>query len=72
MSEQQREPLVVALGEKEQAQKTIASIPESHPFEIRYAKVEKIDWESCRKVLDRKEREMVLKNHWGLFVAEEL
>ncbi len=62
----------MALGEKEQAQKTIASIPESHPFEIRYAKVEKIDWESCRKVLDRKEREMVLKNHWGLFVAEEL
>ncbi len=56
--------IAVALGEKEQAQKIIASIPDSHPFEIRYAKVEKIDWESCRKVLDRAEKERVLKNHW--------
>ena len=56
--------VAVALGEKERAKKIIDSVPRSHPFEIRYANVEKIDWESCRTVLDKKEKERILKIHW--------
>jgi superfamily II DNA/RNA helicase len=56
--------VAMALGEKEQAKKIIDAVPQSHPFEIRYAKVEKIDWESCRKVLDRLEKKRILKKCW--------
>ncbi len=56
--------VAMALGEKEQAKKVIDAVPQSHPFEIRYAKVEKIDWESCRKVLDRLEKKRILKKCW--------
>jgi hypothetical protein len=44
--------------------KTIDALPKSHPFEIRYLEVEKIDWESCRDVLDQKEKERILKKQW--------
>ena len=54
----------VALGEEEEARKTIDALPKSHPFEIRYLGVEKIDWESCRNVLDQREKERILKKQW--------
>ena len=54
----------VALGEEEKARKTIDALPKSHPFEIRYSEVEKIDWESCRNVLDQREKERILKKQW--------
>ena len=38
--------------------------PKSHPYEIRYAHVEKIDCESCRKVLDQREKVRVLIQGW--------
>jgi len=56
--------VAMALGEKEHAKKIIDAVPQSHPFEIRYAKVEKIDWESCRKVLDQKEKQRILRATW--------
>ena len=56
--------VAMALGEKEQAKKIIDAVPQSHPFEIRYADVEKIDWESCRKVLDQKEKQRILRVSW--------
>lgn len=56
--------VAVALGEKERAQKIIDAVPESHPFEIRYSNVEKINWESCRKVLDKSEKDRILKQKW--------
>jgi hypothetical protein len=56
--------VAMASGEKEQAKKIIDAVPQSHPFEIRYADVEKIDWESCRKVLDRLEKKRILKKCW--------
>ncbi len=56
--------VAMALGEKEQAKKIIDAVPQSHHFEIRYAKVEKIDWESCRKVLDQKEKQLILRANW--------
>jgi hypothetical protein len=56
--------MAVALGEIEEARRIIVALPKSHPFEIRYAKVEKINWESCARVLDRREKERVLKAGW--------
>ncbi|MDL1959389.1 MAG: hypothetical protein LWX01_10430 [Deltaproteobacteria bacterium] len=46
------------------AKKIIDVLPKSHPFEIRYSGVEKIDWESCRNVLDQREKERILKKQW--------
>ncbi len=54
----------MALGEKELAEKVLNEIPEAHPFEIKYKGVEKVDWESCRKVLDEREKERILKDGW--------
>ncbi len=56
--------VAIALGEKEKAKKIIDALPKSHPFEIRYSKVEKIDWDSCRNVLDQREKECILKKQW--------
>lgn len=56
--------VALALGEQERAKKIIDELPKYHPFEIRYARVEKIDWESCRKVLDQREKERILTKHW--------
>ncbi len=56
--------MAVALGEKKEARRIIDALPKSHPFEIRYAKVEKINWESCVRVLDRREKEHILKAGW--------
>jgi len=56
--------IAVALGEKERAQKIIDQVPEYHPFELRYSKVERIDWESCRTVLDRNAKREVLEVAW--------
>ena len=56
--------VAMALGDKEQAAKIIDAVPQYHPFEIRYSKVEKIDWESCRTVLDQREKERILMEKW--------
>ncbi len=56
--------VAVALGEKERAKKIIDELPKSHPFEIRYTHVEKIDWESCREVLDADEKLRALSKEW--------
>lgn len=55
----------LALGEKERAQKVIDEVPEMHPFELRYTKVEKVDWETCEQVLDAGEKWRVLSEGWG-------
>jgi ERCC4-related helicase len=41
-----------ALGEIEQANKTIDAVYKQHPFEIKYNQIRKVPWESCAKVLD--------------------
>jgi superfamily II DNA or RNA helicase len=56
--------VAVALGNKEQAKRIIDELPKSHPFELRYTRVEKIDWESCRKVLDGSEKHRILVAGW--------
>ncbi|RIK30872.1 MAG: helicase SNF2 [Chloroflexi bacterium] len=54
----------VALGEVERAQKLIDAVPQRHPFELRYAHVEPIHWESCEKVLDASEKRKILSQGW--------
>ncbi len=54
----------VALGQIEEAKKSISKVPEKHPFKLKYGKVEKIDWESCRKVLDADVKKDCLKQGW--------
>ena len=56
--------VAVALGEKERAKKIIDELPETHPFELRYTNVEKVEWESCRRVLDDSEKKRVLVKGW--------
>ena len=54
----------VALGEIERAKQTIDSVPEQHPFELRYHQIEKVEWEPCSRVLDANERKRCLLNGW--------
>ena len=54
----------VALGEIEQAKQTIDAVPKEHPFRLRYHNVEKIDGESCARVLDKTERRSYLEKGW--------
>jgi hypothetical protein len=54
----------IALGKEEQARKVIDSIPEKHPFDIRYEKIEHIDWESCAQVLSNRAKKEALMKGW--------
>ena len=54
----------IALGEIQKAKQTIDAVPNQHPFEIKYHKIERIDWESCYKVLDNTERKRCLLKSW--------
>lgn len=56
--------VALALGDKEMAEKIIDSVPEYHPFEIRYSEVEPVDWETCQLVLDATEKKRVLMQGW--------
>jgi superfamily II DNA/RNA helicase len=56
--------VALALGEKEQAKKIIDVLPKEHPFEVRYTKVEKVNWESCSMVLSAIEKRRVLSEEW--------
>jgi len=54
----------VALGKIESAKKTINALPEQHPFEIKYDRIEKAPWEACTKVLDEGSRREALLRRW--------
>lgn len=55
----------VALGKLEQARQTIDAVPEKHPFALRYHEVERVDWESCARVLDNDTRRHTLSRGWA-------
>ncbi|MDF1536642.1 MAG: helicase-related protein [bacterium] len=57
--------VAMAMGEREQAAKIIDEVPKSHPFELRYANVERIDWESCEKVLDPRVIASIMRSNWS-------
>jgi hypothetical protein len=54
----------VALGEVERAKQVIAAVPKQHPFDIKYQRIEKIDWESCEKVLSATAKRSALVKGW--------
>ena len=54
----------IAIGEKEEAKRIIDALPKEHPFEVRYTKVKKVDWESCAIVLSAEEKRRVLEKGW--------
>ncbi len=54
----------VAIREIEKAKQTIDAVPKRHPFELRYHKVEKVDWETCAVVLDSVDRKKHLSKGW--------
>ncbi len=54
-----------ALGEVEQAQRTIDAVPWQHPFKLRYHQIEQIDWKSCARVLDAETRRKALVTSWS-------
>lgn len=55
----------VALDNIEQANKIIDEVPKIHPFKLRYESgIGKVDWESCTKILDKKEKRKCLMSSW--------
>jgi superfamily II DNA/RNA helicase len=50
----------VALGEIEQARKTIDAVPQQHPFELKHHTMTNIPWESCTEVLNASNRQQSL------------
>ncbi|MGH9429873.1 MAG: helicase-related protein, partial [Terriglobia bacterium] len=54
----------VALGEVERAKLIIDSVPQQHPFQVKYHDVEKVDWESCARVLDSAAKRERLARGW--------
>ena len=55
----------VALGQVEEAKKTIDAVPERHPFELRYHEVRRMDWESCARVLATDAKREALVKGWS-------
>jgi len=55
----------VALKDIDTAMHTIDAVPTRHPFEVRYQKVEKVNWESCANVLNAADRRKYLAEGWA-------
>ena len=56
----------VALGRIEDAKKTIDASPDEHPFALRYHEVERVDWESCARVLSDDAKREWLDRGWTI------
>ena len=56
--------VAVALRDEAKAREIIDQVPEQHPFEMRYDKVELVDWESCTRVLDAQSQLEALRRGW--------
>jgi superfamily II DNA or RNA helicase len=54
----------VALGEVERAKQVIAAVPKKHPFDIKYQRIERIDWETCERVLSPAAKRAALTRGW--------
>ena len=55
----------VALNDIQEAQQKIDSVPNHHPFDLRYhVNVGKVDWETCVNVLDSTEKRKHLMTGW--------
>ncbi|MDA2911236.1 SWF/SNF helicase family protein [Nitrospiraceae bacterium AH_259_D15_M11_P09] len=54
----------IALGEVERAKQIIAGVPKQHPFDIKYQRIEKVDWETCERVLSASAKWAALTRGW--------
>jgi superfamily II DNA or RNA helicase len=56
--------VMIAKHNDESAYQKIDSIPEVHPFEFRWERIEEVDWESCYKVLEDGSQLVELRKSW--------
>ncbi|MBU4121756.1 MAG: SWF/SNF helicase family protein, partial [Proteobacteria bacterium] len=56
--------VAAALKDEEEAKRVIDAVPKRHPFEMRYDKIETVDWESCSRVLDSASQLEALREGW--------
>ncbi len=56
--------VAAALRDEEEANRVIDAVPKRHPFEMRYDRIEKVDWESCSRVLDSASQLEALRKGW--------
>lgn len=56
--------VAAALRDEEEAKRVIGAVPNRHPFEMRYDKIESVDWESCSRVLDSTSQLEALRKGW--------
>ena len=56
--------VAVALQDEESARQVIDAVPKSHPFEMRYDRIEPVAWESCSNVLEAREQLKPLLEGW--------
>ncbi len=56
--------VAVAERDEQKAREIIDAVPTQHPFEMRYDRVESVDWESCSEVLDAHSQLKTLLNPW--------
>lgn len=55
----------IAQNDIEKAKQRINEVPKKHPFENRYNnRIDKVDWESCTKVLDKKQMRKYFEQGW--------
>ncbi len=54
----------IALNDEERATQIIDSVPAAHPFEMRYDRVEPVDFESCSRVLETEPQLELLRKGW--------
>jgi SNF2 family DNA or RNA helicase len=54
----------VALAEEERAKRIIETVPKTHPFEMRYDRIESVNWETCARVLDAACQLDALREGW--------
>lgn len=56
--------VAAAFRDEEEARRVIDAVPNRHPFEMRYDRIESVDWESCSLVLDFASQLEALRKGW--------
>ena len=56
--------VAVALRDVKKAHEIIDEVPVAHPFELRYDRIEAVDWESCTNVLHSRSQRRPLMQGW--------
>lgn len=54
----------VAIGNRSRAGEIINAVPERNPFELRYDRIESVDFETCSEVLNTEEAKLKLREGW--------